>query len=56
MLWHGRALARDVDRREPEPDHGSGADELIRRADAAMYRAKLGGGNRYTLFSGDSVR
>ena len=57
VLWHGRALTPAMSIGVSlSPDHGSGADELIRRADAAMYRAKLGGGNRYTLFSGDSVR
>jgi len=33
------------------PDHGNSGDELIRRADAAMYRAKLDGGNQFNLFA-----
>ncbi|MEZ5446563.1 MAG: diguanylate cyclase [Gammaproteobacteria bacterium] len=32
------------------PDHGQDADTLIVRADEAMYRAKQGGRNRYTVF------
>ena len=33
------------------PDDGSIAGELWKRADAAMYRAKQGGGNRHRFFS-----
>lgn len=32
------------------PDHGSSVDELILRADSAMYQAKSDGGNRYRLY------
>lgn len=35
------------------PEHGNSSDELVRCADAAMYRAKLAGGNRYSLFKGE---
>jgi diguanylate cyclase (GGDEF)-like protein/PAS domain S-box-containing protein len=31
------------------PDHGADVAEVWRRADAAMYRSKRAGGNRYTL-------
>jgi diguanylate cyclase (GGDEF)-like protein/PAS domain S-box-containing protein len=33
------------------PEDGQDFDTLIKQADAAMYRAKLAGGNRYQLFS-----
>jgi diguanylate cyclase (GGDEF)-like protein len=36
------------------PEHGQSADELIRCADAAMYRAKLDGGNRCRVYVADS--
>jgi len=29
------------------PDHGQSKEVLLNKADAAMYRAKIGGGNRY---------
>jgi diguanylate cyclase (GGDEF)-like protein/PAS domain S-box-containing protein len=32
------------------PDHGADAEALVAHADAAMYRAKARGGNRFTLF------
>lgn len=32
------------------PDHGDSPDALIRQAEAAMYRAKALGGNRYELY------
>ncbi|MBV9439688.1 MAG: EAL domain-containing protein [Candidatus Eremiobacteraeota bacterium] len=34
------------------PDHGTSAEALIARADAAMARAKRLGGNRFVLFDG----
>lgn len=34
------------------PSDGTDPVELIARADSAMYRAKLAGGNRFTFFSG----
>ena len=33
------------------PDHGRGMDELLAAADAAMYRAKAAGGNRFLVYS-----
>ena len=35
------------------PDHGTTSAELLRRADAAMYRAKSTGGNHYLLWAPD---
>jgi GGDEF domain-containing protein len=35
------------------PEHGDDAEQLIRRADEAMYRAKRDGGNRVKMASGD---
>jgi diguanylate cyclase (GGDEF)-like protein len=32
------------------PEHGADAEALVAHADAAMYRAKARGGNRYALF------
>jgi diguanylate cyclase (GGDEF)-like protein len=32
------------------PNHGSTPDELINKADQAMYRAKNKGKNRYTFY------
>lgn len=34
------------------PAHGLTADELVRCADSAMYRAKVSGGNRYSVYAG----
>jgi diguanylate cyclase (GGDEF)-like protein len=34
------------------PDHGDSYDELLSRADAAMYRAKARGRNAFQMFSG----
>lgn len=36
------------------PDHGSDMDEVWRSADAAMYRAKRAGGNRYIVAGPDA--
>ncbi|MEW8442145.1 MAG: GGDEF domain-containing protein, partial [Candidatus Thiodiazotropha taylori] len=36
------------------PDHAESVDELLNRADEAMYRAKKSGKNRYYLF-GDNL-
>jgi diguanylate cyclase (GGDEF)-like protein len=36
------------------PDHGADMDEVWRCADAAMYRAKRAGGNRYVVAGPDS--
>jgi diguanylate cyclase (GGDEF)-like protein len=33
------------------PEHGKSAEELVQRADAAMYRAKHQGGRRYLVWS-----
>jgi len=35
------------------PDHGTNARELIAHADAALYRAKRGGKNRFALFTAE---
>jgi diguanylate cyclase (GGDEF)-like protein/PAS domain S-box-containing protein len=34
------------------PDHGRDAESVVAHADAAMYRAKALGGNRFTLYDG----
>lgn len=52
VLWRGNTLTPSISVGVSlSPDHGSSGDELIRRADSAMYRAKMDGGNRYSLFS-----
>jgi diguanylate cyclase (GGDEF)-like protein/PAS domain S-box-containing protein len=38
------------------PEHGRTSDELIARADAAMYEAKRNGGNRFVFFQPDDGR
>ena len=38
------------------PDHGTDMDEVWRCADAAMYRAKRAGGNRYIVAGPDCVQ
>lgn len=38
------------------PEHGTTASELLRHANAALYRAKAGGRNRVELFDGDMQR
>jgi diguanylate cyclase (GGDEF)-like protein len=38
------------------PDHGADADELLSRADAAMYRAKQAGGHRFQVHEGETAR
>lgn len=38
------------------PEDGRSADELIRRADLAMYRAKAAGGGNYKFFTPDMLR
>jgi diguanylate cyclase (GGDEF)-like protein/PAS domain S-box-containing protein len=38
------------------PDHGSEGERLLRSADAAMYRAKRAGGNRFVMVSREVPR
>ncbi len=38
------------------PEHGEEAEEIISNADAAMYRAKQSGRNRYQLFQEENLR
>ena len=53
VVWRGKTLTPSMSVGVSlSPDHGISGDELIRRADSAMYRAKTDGGNRYSLFSG----
>lgn len=37
------------------PDHGDQIEDLIRRADVALYRAKLGGKSRFEIYSRDNA-
>ena len=54
--WSGRTLSLSMSIGVSLfPDHGQSADELIRCADAAMYRAKLDGGDRYRVHLADSA-
>lgn len=57
IVWRGHAMSLSMSIGVSlSPAHGATADELIRRADAAMYQAKAEGGNRVRVFSPDQDR
>ncbi|NCC35346.1 MAG: GGDEF domain-containing protein, partial [Chloroflexia bacterium] len=38
------------------PDHGNNAEQIISKADQAMYQSKRGGRNRVTIWQGEEAR
>lgn len=55
MEDHGQRLSVGISMGCAEyPKHGDCANDLLEHADAAMYQAKLAGGNRFAIFAGSA--